>query len=114
MKKINFKKIFRGKSSAPGIEPSMAWPINYIRDWKVIVLVFAVGMISLSLFGWNIYLSNQIAGGYLAPEDVSTDVLPAKIIKLSKLQADITLLETKQSDYLKLKGSQVKLSDPSL
>jgi hypothetical protein len=87
--------------------------INYIRDWKIVVLIFAIGLISLSLFAWRIYLSNKIAGGYLEPvTEPSGSSL--KMIDLKKLQADLLQLETKQADYLKAKAKQNSLIDPSL
>ena len=94
MKEINFKS-------------------NFMRDWKIGVLAFAVGLVLLSVFAWRIFLSDQIAGGYLAPQVTSLDS-SIKSLDQKKLQVDILLLETKQADYLKLKANPPKVIDPSL
>ena len=117
MKKINFnidfKSLFKKKPETVDFEGTAAWPVHFMRDWKILVLVFAVGLISLSAFSWQIYLSDKIAGGYLAPAMESSDVL-IKTIDQKRLRADLLILQTKQSDYLKLKANQPKLVDPSL
>jgi hypothetical protein len=86
---------------------------NFARDWKILVLVFAIVLISLSLFAWKIYLSDSIAGGYLAPVIEPSDTI-TKIVDKKRLEADILLLETKQAEYLKLKANQPRMVDPSL
>ncbi len=113
MKKINFKNLFKKKDKPEALGPSAAWPVSFVRDWKIIVWIFAVGMISLSVFCLQIYLSNKIAGGFLASPDVTSDV-PVKTINLNKLKADILIMETRQADYLNLKSSSKKPGDPSL
>lgn len=94
-------------------ENSMAWPIHFARDWKIVVLVFAAALIFLSFFSWKIYLSDKIGGGYFASELVTTDI-SVKTIDKNRLQADLLLLETKQADFLKLKATQSKPVDSSL
>ena len=113
MKNLHFRNPFRKKEDFNLKKESVYWPGNFHRDWRIIVTVFAVGLLVLSVFAWHIYLSNHIAGGYLAPTagDVAVSV---KIINTKKLQADLLILETKQADYLKLKSNQAKLIDPSL
>lgn len=109
MKNINFSFIKKEKS----LEPAMAYPVSYIRDWKVMVLCFAVGLIALSIFSWRIYLSNRIAGGYLSTEAPAFDMV-SKNIDQKKLRTDTILLETRQTDFNKIKSGYVKLVDPSL
>lgn len=77
------------------------------------VLCFAVGLIFLSFFAWRIYLSNEIAGGYLTPAvEISSQTI--KTIDKKKLEADILIWENKQADYLMLKSKPNKLIDPAL
>ncbi len=113
MKKIDFKKLFKKKNNQITVGPALAWPINFIRDWKMVVLIFAVGLVLLSLFAWNIYLSDQIAGGYLASEAVPADTI-IKTIDQKKLNNNLLILETRRADYLKIKSSGLKLVDPAL
>jgi hypothetical protein len=86
---------------------------NPLRDWKIMVICFAIGLIILSFFAWRIYLSNKIAGGYLAPTIESSSQI-TKTVDKKRLDADILILENKQNNYLKLKSSTTKLIDPSL
>jgi hypothetical protein len=113
MIKIDFKKIFTRGVDVKGGGKEETWPVNFARDWKIVVLVFAVGIISLSLFAWRIYLSNQIAGGYLAPE-ISPTSVSIKTVDEKRLQTDLLILETKQADFIKAKSGFVKMVDPSL
>ena len=113
MKNIDLKNIFKRKAGPVEYGSTPAWPIYHIRDWKILVYIFALGLIVISVFSWQIYLSNEIAGGYLNIEGINQQV-PAKVINLKKLQADMLILETRQTDYLKIKVNPVKLVDPSL
>jgi len=110
---IDFKKIFAKKLDVKKANGQMAWPVNFARDWKIIVLVFAVGVFSISLFAWRVYLSNKIAGGYLTSE-ISPTSVSVKTVDEKRLQADLLILETKQADFIKAKASSVKMVDPSL
>lgn len=82
-------------------------------DWKIIVLVFAVGMISLSAFAWRIYLSDQIAGGYLSYNVPALDPV-LKTIDKSQLKKDLSLIEDRQAEFLKNKNKLSHPVDPSL
>ena len=113
MKKINFNNVFKKKTVPPDFGKSVAWPVNAIRDWKIVVLIFAVGVIVLSVFALYIYSSNQIGGGYLTSDTVNPDIA-VKTLNLKKLEADISVLENKQADFLKLKATRPKLVDPAL
>jgi hypothetical protein len=113
MKNINLNDLFIRKKQTTNLEPTVAWPVHFLRDWKILVLIFAIGLISLSLFSWKIYLSNQIGGGYLPTEDVSSDT-SVRIINQKKLQTNVLILENKQAEYLKQKNNQTKPVDPSL
>ena len=113
MKIADFKNLIIKKRQISNIGNSAAWPITFIRDWKIIVLAFAIGLISLSAFAWQIYLSDQIAGGYLAPS-VENMSLSVKTVDIKKLNADLLMLQTRQADYLKSKANPVKMVDPSL
>ena len=117
MKKINFnlnlKNLFKKKVKAADLDSAAAWPVHFMRDWKIGVITFAVGLILLSAFAWQVYLSDKIGGGYLAPEPTPAETA-AKTIDKSKLQADLLGLQTKQAAGLKLETSQPKLVDPSL
>jgi len=87
--------------------------VNFIRDWKIMVLIFAIGLASLSFLAWQIYLSDRIGGGYLTPELPPSNI-SIKTVDEKKLQAGLLMLENKQIDYLKLQAEQTKLVDPSL
>ena len=113
MKNISIKNIIKHGTKKPeGIGPA-AYPTRFARDWKIIVSLFALGLISLSLFAWQIYLSDQLAGGYLPPTEEPADV-SVKTVNIKRLEADLQALQTKQADYLKLKANRIKLIDPSL
>lgn len=90
-----------------------SWPIHANRDWKIIVLIFATGLIVLSLFAWRIYLSEKIGGGFLAQEVPPADALTSTVNN-QKLEAGLIILETRQADFLKIKADQTKLIDPSI
>ena len=113
MKKINLQNIFGSQEKK--IEGGSVWamPVHFVRDWKIMVSIFAGGLILLSLFAWRIYLSNRIAGGYLTPSTESND-LSLKTIDQKRLEADLLLLENKQTEFLKTKASGLKPIDPSL
>ncbi|MFA7252854.1 MAG: hypothetical protein WC027_03285 [Candidatus Paceibacterota bacterium] len=103
MKKLNFEKVFKNiKQPTRSIE----------RDWKIMVLIFAVGLISLSIFAWQIYLSDKIGGGYLSPT-ITAPETNTKTVDKKRLQADIMIFETRADEYQKLKTSP-KVVDPSL
>lgn len=112
MKKINFKNLFKAGNRSDDFGTAVAWPVNFVRDWRVIVLIFAVGLIFLSSFGLQIYLSNQIAGGYLTPILSSSDAT-VKTINLKKLNTDVAIMDARQVNFNKLKSTQSKLADPS-
>jgi len=86
---------------------------NIERDWRIVVLIFAVCLASIIFFMGQIYLSDQIGGGYLNPKADTSDVA-IKTIDKKRLQTNILNLETKQAAFLKLESSKVKLVDPSL
>ena len=113
MKDIHFKNFFGSKKNKIVVGPALAWPINFIRDWKMVVLIFAVGLVLLSLFAWNIYLSDKLAGGYLASEVVPADTI-IKTIDQKKLNNNLLILETRRADYLKTKSAGLKLVDPAI
>jgi hypothetical protein len=113
MKNIDLKNIFKKREEKVTAGPAMAYPVHFVRDWKIMVLCFAVGFIALSIFSWQIYLSNEIAGGYLSSEAVSTEPT-TKPIDQKKLKANILIMETRQAEFLKIKANRSKLIDPSL
>jgi hypothetical protein len=111
--KIKLNKIFKIKKEISMPKTSLAWPVNFVRDWKIIVLFFAVGLVLLSLFSWKIYLSDKIAGGYLSSTlEQSTPI--TKTIDQKKLKNVLFILETKETDYLKTKFNTPKIVDPAL
>jgi hypothetical protein len=113
MKNFDFKRFFklRKKASPPG--PSLAWPINFVRDWKFIVLIFVIVLISLSLFAWQIYLSEEIAGGYLT-STLSTSTVSIKTINQKRLETDLSILEERDNILLNIKTTRPKMVDPAL
>ena len=95
MFKINFKKI------------------DPVRDWKIIITFFTLGLLVISIFSWKLYLSGEIGGGYFTDKLSPIDTTK-QLIDKNKLQSLISTLETKQADFLKIKAGQGKLIDPSL
>lgn len=88
MKKINFTKI------------------NPSRDWRIITIIFALGLLALSLFAWNVYLSDQVGGGYFSSK-ISGEESVAKTLDQKKLKDVISTLEKRQP-------SLSRTIDPSL
>jgi len=112
MKNINIKKLLKKYYRRPVFEAPM-FRLNLVeRDWKIMVLVFAFGLISLSIFAWQIYLSDKIGGGYLSSTITSTETNTKTLDKV-RLQADILIFENRADEYLRLKNSS-KVVDPSL
>ena len=113
MKKNYFKNIFLKKLIFPDYFKTKVYPSDCIRDWKILVLIFAVGLFCLSAFAWKIYLSDKIGGGYLA-SDTEFIVSIEKTLDEKKLQTDLEMLRVKQSDFLKFEINRYKSVDPSL
>ncbi len=113
MKKIHWQNLFKKKIKTNDLKSAGRGMVNYVRDWKIIVITFAIGLLVLSFFSWRVYLSNQIAGGYLSPE-VDTTTAVTKTIDQKRLQDVIDILENKQIDFLNLKTNPQKLVDPSI
>jgi hypothetical protein len=113
MKKINFKKIFKKEISAGDLGSSSAWPVTYVRDWTIMVYLFAAGLILISFFAWQIYLSNHIGGGYfnMNIEPTSTYV---RVVDKKRLQIDLNDVEQKEINFLKYKDSQSIPFDPAI
>jgi hypothetical protein len=80
--------------------------INPARDWKIMISLFALGLVLLSLFAWNVYLSSQIGGGYFT-KDKSQENISVKMIDQNKLQSDLLLLENRPA-------AVSRVIDPSL
>jgi hypothetical protein len=83
------------------------------RDWKIIIVLFGLGLLVLSVFAWQIYLSDHIGGGYLAVEVPPADV-SARTIDPKRLHTTTTLLETRQADFGSGKIGRARPIDPSL
>ncbi len=113
MRKIKIQKIFKRKDKVIDLGRSFSWPNHFVEHWRFLVLIFAVGMISLSIFSWQIYLSDKIGGGYLAPAVEAPDTI-VRTIDQKKLEAVLKILEDRQINFLKLKANQPKLIDPAL
>jgi hypothetical protein len=112
MKKINLQNIFKKQSKEFPFD-DVSWPGKMVRDWKIMVYVFAIGLSILSFFAWKIYLSDQIAGGYFNPENGS-DTTSVKILDTKKLSADLLIMQDKKAAYTRLKTNPIKVVDPAL
>lgn len=108
--KMNFSKIKWHSPKQPVVAGLPV--INFYRDWKIIVLVFGVGLVSMSLFAWKVYLSDQIAGGYLPMEIPATDMV-IKTVDLRKLEETLQFLDNKQIDFTQSEVVAPKYKDPS-
>lgn len=113
MKNLNFNKIFIKQASLPPKGKVGYWPGNIERDWRILVYFFAVGLLLISFFALKIYLSDQIAGGYLNSETTSSGV-STKVLNQKKLQADLLIMQTKKEAFVKLKTYPPKIVDPAL
>ena len=113
MKKINLKNLFRKSRKKSNPEEVFVSTINLDRDWKIIVVLFAIAMIALSLFSWHIYLSDKIAAGYLTPL-TSPEESVVKTVDQERLEADILLFDNRQANFNALRSGQNKFLDPSL
>ena len=113
MKNINLQNIFKKQPTVVLSNGVISWPGKMFRDWKIMVYVFAIGLAILSFFAWKIYLSDQIAGGYFSPEDVS-GTASVKILDTKKLNADLLIMQAKKDAYTRLKTNPVKVVDPAI
>jgi hypothetical protein len=113
MEKINFKKLFKKQPDSMALNTATPWPGKVERDWRILVYCFAIGLASLSVFAWKIYLSDQIAGGYFVPEASSSNI-SVKVLDEKKLKADLLIMQGKQGDFVKLKTNPPKVVDPAL
>lgn len=112
MENVNLKKIFKKPQRKVVSAPAPLAMVNAYRDWMIIVIVFAVGLISLSGLAWQIYLSDHIGGGYLQPT-VSTTDMTVKTLDEKRLNTNLTILNTHKADFIYLKSNPLKLIDPS-
>jgi hypothetical protein len=87
--------------------------IKYERDWQIIVLAFGLGLIIVSAFAWQIYLSNKIGGGYFESDDVSSGVV-VRMIDQKRLENSVSILKQKEIDFENEAGTRTNLVDPSL
>lgn len=110
---MNLQNIFGTKKEKINTPPAFSGGRNYLRAWKTMVCFFAIGLVLLSFFSWQIYLSSKIGGGYLSPESVPSGAIVKNVDK-KRLQNDILIVETKQVEYLKLKADNQKVADPSM
>lgn len=111
--KINFKKFLNLKIKTAGSVKEISCPDSSLRDWKIIVLIFSVCFVLLSIFSWQIYLSDKIGGGYLVPEEDNTTVV-VKMIDKNRLTQNLSFLRARQDEYQKTKINKSRLIDPSL
>ncbi len=110
MLKINFKKVFKRRLKK---ESFLVVGFQVVRDWKIVVLSFAVLVLAVSLLSWRVYLSNKIGGGFLESESVITEAT-VRGIDENKLNSSLNMLENKKSDYENLKVKGLQAVDPSL
>jgi hypothetical protein len=113
MKNINLKSLFKKDAKKMLAGLSLAWPVHFVRDWRIIVICFALGLALLSALAWRVYLSNKIAAGFIGSKIENSEII-IKTVDKKRLEADLLILESKQTDYLKQKANQQKMVDPSL
>ncbi len=87
--------------------------IKPARDWNILVIFFGLGLIVISIISWQIYLSNQIGGGYVTTESQASGVT-VKAIDLKKLESALKTIENRKAAFDNLKEAKVKIVDPSL
>lgn len=112
MLQVDFKKIFRRDARVGDRGRMTAWPIHHERDWKILVVVFAVCFVLMSAFAWHIYIGDKIAGGFLSETFTPTEA-STRTIDLKKLKADILIMETKKAAFQALRIGRPKTIDPS-
>lgn len=112
MRKADLKKFFTLQKPKKEFGRPVAVTMPFMRDWKIIVCVFAVGMISLSLLAWQIYLSDKLGGGYLS-EEIDSQSATVRTVDKKRLETNILLFEARQADFDQLKTSP-HVFDPSI
>ena len=86
---------------------------NIIRDWKIVISIFAVLLIIVSVLAWKIYLSREIGGGFFSNTQIPDDTLEVTMDS-KRLKNDLFIMENKQADFAKVKAMRSRLVDPSL
>lgn len=77
-----------------------------LRDWKIVITIFAVFWAIISALAWQVYLSDKMGGGYFKL-DLPVAEEKTRVIDEKRLQRDILLLE-------KVAAPTLKVIDPSL
>jgi hypothetical protein len=113
MKNLDLKNLFKKKVSPVSSESTPVYSVNFARDWKIIMVIFAIALAAVSAGAWKIYLSNQIAGGYFN-SPVDTFVPISKTIDKKRIQDAISILEKKEANLVDLKATRPKQIDPAL
>lgn len=109
MKKIDWKAELKKLTTTKGSDP-LKMEITPYRDWRVVVIVFFVGL--LTSFGFNIYMSIEInRDSFFAAAPKSTGVIKFNEDGLSKV---ITGIDEKAARFEKIKTEGVDVVDPSL
>jgi len=83
------------------------------RDWIIIIILFAIGLFLVSILAWQIYLSDEIGGGYLSSDFVKTDI-SIKTIDKNKLFKKIEAMEIKEVNFENIKNIKPKIVDPAV
>ena len=110
LKKIIFKKI-TGRFFGKEIGTTATKEINPQRDWNIILIFFAFGV--LAVIAFNSYLYWRINSGSFFVV-ISGKELPIETIDRSELKKVIDLYEAKSQLFQEMKKEKQEVIDPSL
>jgi hypothetical protein len=87
--------------------------INFRRHWTIIVWAFVIIFFSISFLAWQIYLSNQIAGGLGTLEESDSSETELTLDEGKILEA-LSIMETRQNGFGNSTNTSKKVVDPAL
>lgn len=87
--------------------------INPSRDWRIIVSSFALVLIIISVFSWQIYLSEKIGGGYFSKQEPAVESA-TRAIDIKRLKRAVLIFEKRAKSFSDIKSNLLHSIDPSL
>ena len=87
--------------------------ISPARDWNILVIIFGLMLLLISIVAWQIYLSNQIGGGYVSSNEPSGQAI-VKSIDLNRLDISIGQIEKRNQIFNSILPKGGQIIDPSL
>ena len=105
---IDLGKLFKGKKNTIDLKKE----ILPTKDWKYVVITFAIINLCISVFVWILFTSDKIGGGIL---NNSLDLADPVIISVDKkrLSNDVNFMNQKIESFSDLKENKTVVKDPS-